>query len=202
MIKELLRKEVGGKYSYGDHGARVMLYYPLGTSNPAYQIDVSGIGGYNERGGLAFIADFGSLDNNILAFALTHGKSAEEYSDKASKLRKEILEQENTRPVAKLISDLGVDKLVNDYLKNHNDISVETDSDYAAIYLNKGKYTGCVTRDKLNSRKYYLDMLDLISQITFVESMLKNNMIEISPDVLIRIIAYSVTGLTTNVKHR
>ena len=200
MINNLLEKELKGIYDYEFKDNSLYIYPVNHKSEAIYKITNSGIGGY-ERGKPVFIADFGSLDNNILAFTIKQGKSSLEYNNKIKELRDEIKQQKQNHSPEEVIKNLGLDKIVENYISNHNDITLEPyNTTHVTVNLNKENLTGTIAVDKLNTTKLYIDIINLIMQNQYVEKLLSENMLDIKPDLFIQLVSYSATGLSTKVK--
>lgn len=200
MINKLLEKELKGIYDF-EFKENALFIYPYNDRyNPIYKITDSGIGGY-ERGSLVYIDNFGSLDNNILAFTIKQGKSSLEYNNKIKELRDEIKQQKQNHSPEEVIKNLGLDKIVENYISNHNDITLEPyNTTHVTVNLNKENLTGTIAVDKLNTTKLYIDIINLIMQNQYVEKLLSENMLDIKPDLFIQLVSYSATGLSTKVK--
>ncbi len=202
MINKLLEKELKGIYDYELKGGSLYVYAKGYKIEPIYKIDSTGIGGF-DRGNLIYITNFGSLENNILAFAIKQGKSSEEHNAKVKNLRKKVYELKSTQPAEEVIKRIGLDKIAEEYLKNNNDIKIEPfRGKIVDISLIKDKLSATIFFDKENTTKYYLDIIDLIENKTFIERCIKDNMLDISPELLLQIICYSVTGSSTRVKEK
>ena len=96
-IRAILLRELAGKYSFRENGDEILIFYINDIYNPVYQIIDCGIGGY-DRGLPHLIADFGSLDNNVLAFAMSYGLSNSRKDDRMSNLYSEAIAFRNIEP--------------------------------------------------------------------------------------------------------
>ena len=201
MINSFLEKELKGIYDYKLKGNSLYVYLK-GYYEPTYKIDATGIGGY-DRGNLVYITNFGSLENNILAFVIKYGKSSEEKDAKVKKLRDEVRALKGTQSNEEIIKSVGLDRIVDEYLKNNNDITVEPyEKNYSVILLNKDNLHETIFVDKENTTKYYLDVINLIINKTYVENIIKDNMFNITPELLMQIISYSTKGWWTKVEEK
>ena len=201
-IKAILQREIAGKYTYRENGDEILIYYIDYPYSPVYQIIYCGIGGY-ERGQPALIADFGSLDNNVLAFAMCYGLSNSRKDDKMSKLRSEAISFLNAKldSEEEIIRVLGLAEVVQDYLNNNNDVIVEhRDDDLVLIHYRKENYIGMIAIDDINSWKYYMDIIKIVSSKNFIEKFLKFYGLDISAELFIRLVSFLSSSSSAKVK--
>ena len=205
-IKAILQREIAGHYTYRENGDEILIFYINYLYSPVYNIIDYGIGGY-ERGQPALIADFGSLDNNVLAFAMCYGLSNSRKDDKMSKLRSEAISFLNAKldSEEEIIRVLGLAEVVQDYLNNNTDVIVEPmdenkDDDLVLIHYRKENYIGMIAIDDINSWKYYMDIMKIVSSKTFIEKFLAFYGLDISTELFIRLVSFLSSSSSTKVK--
>ena len=201
-IKAILQREIAGKYTYRENGDEILIYYIDYLYSPVYNIIDCGIGGY-ERGLPALIADFGSLDNNVLAFAMCYGLSYSRKDDSMSKLYSEAISFLNAKldSEEEIIRVLGLAEVVQDYLNNNNDVIVEhRDDDLVRIHYRKENYIGMIAIDDINSWKYYMDIIKIVSSKNFIEKFLAFYGLDISAELFIRLVSFLSSSSSMKVK--
>jgi hypothetical protein len=205
-IKAILQREIAGKYTYRENGDEILIYYIDYLYSPVYQIIYCGIGGY-ERGLPALIADFGSLDNNVLAFAMSYGLSNSRKDDWMSNLYSEAIAFRNIEPESEeeIIRFLGLAGIVQDYLNKNSDVIVEhkdgdEDNDLVLIHYRKENFIGFIAIDDINTWKYYMDIIKIVSSKTFIEKFLSFYGLDISTEFFIRLVSFLSSSSSTKVK--
>ena len=199
-IKAIFTREIRGKYTYKKIADEILVFAVGYSFEPAYKINKYGIGG-EERGMPYLIGDFGSLDNNVLAFSINYGSGNSHKDDRMTRLYREAISLLKIHSKEEIISDLGLADIVQDYLENNDDVVTEQqDHNLVSIKYRKENYIGTITIDQNNSWKFYMDIIRTISAKQYIEKFLADCNLDIPPELFIKLVSFSVTGLSTGVK--
>ena len=199
-IRAIFEREIEGKYTYEETEDWILIYSVNYSFTPSYKINKHGIGG-EERGMPYLIGDFGSLDNNVLAFAIEYGSGNSHKDDRMHRLYGEATSLLKTQSKEEIISDLRLADIVQDYLENNDDVITEQrDHDHVFIEYRKENYIGLIAVDSNNSWKYYLDIIKLVSAKQYVEKFLADCNLDVSPELFIKLVSFSARGIPTKVR--
>ena len=90
---------------------------------------------------------------------------------------------------------------MQDYLNNDNDVIVEhKDDDLVLIYYQKENYIGFIAVDDINTWKYYMDIIKIVSSKNFIEKFLTFYGLDIPTELFIRLVSFLSSSLSTKVK--
>lgn len=198
-IRRVFRKEIEGKYTYRETEDEILIFSADYSYHPVYKIIKSGIGA-EERGIPHLIGDFGSLDNNVLAFAVKYGSGNSNKDDRMSRLYREAISSLRSKSKEEIISSLGLSDIVWDYLKNNHDVRIEHhNNELVLIKYWKENNTGTIAIDSNDSWKFYMDVISIVSAKQYIEKLLTDYSLDISPELFIKLVSFSATGLSTSV---
>ena len=94
---------------------------------------------------------------------------------------------------------------MQDYLNKNSDVIVEhkdgdEDNDLVLIHYRKENYIGFIAIDDINTWKYYMDIIKIVSSKNFIEKFLTFYGLEISTEFFIRLVSFLSSSSSTKVK--
>ena len=133
----------------------------------------------------------------VLCRALQHQKK----DDRMSRLYREAISLLRSKSKEEIISSLGLSDIVWDYLKNNHDVRIEHhNNELVLIKYWKENNTGTIAIDSNDSWKFYMDVISIVSAKQYIEKLLTDYSLDISPELFIKLVSFSATGLSTSVK--